>query len=45
MTSLLLILVLAGCGLGLRSVARDGYGRRPPPAVHPEQERMRTWPR
>jgi hypothetical protein len=50
MTSiLLLLLALLAVGVlaasGLRAVARDGLGLRPPPAVRPEHETMGTWPR
>lgn len=49
MMIVLLLLVLVPAGLaalaGLRLVVADGLGLRPPPSVHAEQERMRTWPR
>lgn len=50
MTSLLLMILVLGtllglARIGLRAVALDGLGRRPPPAVRPEQETMGSWPR
>jgi hypothetical protein len=46
MALLLLLLALAGlAAVGLRVVASDGLGLRPPPAVRPEHETMGSWPR
>ena len=45
---LLLVLVpsaLLGLAAGLRVLAGDGLGLRPPPLVSVDQERMRSWPR
>ena len=43
LSSLLLVSALAAAGL--RLVARDGLGLRPPPATRPDQETMGSWPR
>lgn len=45
---LLLVLVpaaLLGLAAGMRVLAGDGLGLRPPPLVRDDQERMRSWPR